>query len=111
VPTNYKEIAMIHVIAAIETVTGKKGEFLADFHTLIPLVRAEPGCIEYGSAVDVRTDFAAQIPFRENVVTVVEKWENVPALHAHMAAPHMLAWRERVKNWVVGVKVQIMEPA
>jgi len=101
---------MIFVIATIEVKSGKREAFLAEFHKNMPNVRAERGCIEYGPTVDVKTDIKAQIPLRENVVTIVEKWESLPALHAHLTAPHMATYRERVKDYVVGVTLQVLEP-
>jgi quinol monooxygenase YgiN len=101
---------MIFVIATIEVKPGKREVFLAEFHKNMPNVRAEKGCIEYGPSVDAKTDIKAQIPLRENVVTIVEKWESLDALHAHLAAPHMATYRERVKDLVVGVTLQILEP-
>jgi len=101
---------MIFVIATIEVKPGKREAFLAEFHKNMPNVRAEKGCIEYGPSADAKTDIKAQIPLRENVVTIVEKWESLDALHAHLAAPHMATYRERVKDLVVGVTLQILEP-
>jgi len=101
---------MIYVVVTIEVKPGKREAFLAEFHKNLPNVRAEKGCIEYGPAVDLKTEIKAQIPLRENVVTVVEKWESLPALQAHLAAPHMATYRERVKDYVAGVTLQILEP-
>ena len=101
---------MIFVIATIEVKPGKREAFLAEFNRNVPNVRAEKGCVEYGPTVDAKTDIKAQIPLRENVVTIVEKWEGLQALHAHLAAPHMVAYRERVKDYVVGTTLQILEP-
>jgi quinol monooxygenase YgiN len=101
---------MIFVIATIEVKPGKLEAFLAEFNRNVPNVRAERGCLEYGPTVDAKTDIKAQIPLRENVVTIVEKWESLQALHAHLAAPHMAAYRERVKDHVTGVTLQILEP-
>jgi len=101
---------MIFVIATIEVKRGKREAFLAEFNRNVPNVRAERGCLEYGPTVDAKTDIKAQIPLRENVVTIVEKWEGLQALHAHLAAPHMFAYRERVKDYVVGTTLQILEP-
>ena len=102
---------MIHVIAGIEVRPGTRDAFLEEFHRLIPKVRAEEGCLDYGAAADARTDVAAQIPYRENVVTIVERWESLDALKAHLAAPHMAEYREKVKDFVRSVTLQILEPA
>jgi quinol monooxygenase YgiN len=103
---------MIHVIATIELHAGKREAFLAEFHKIVAPVRAEVGCIEYGPTIDVAgTGIAAQLPLRENVVTVVEKWESLQALQAHLVAPHMLEYRPRVKDLVASVKIQVLQPA
>ena len=102
---------MIHVIATIETQPGKRAAFLQEFHALMPLVHAETGCFEYGPAVDLATPIPVQVPLRPEVVTVVEKWADLAALTAHLQAPHMLAYRDRVKDLVAGVKLQILQPA
>jgi quinol monooxygenase YgiN len=101
---------MIYVIATVEVKAGKREAFLAEFHRNIPNVRAENGCLEYSPTVDVKTDIKAQIPLRDNVVTVVEKWDSLPALQAHLGAAHMTAYRERVKDLVVGVTLQVLDP-
>jgi len=89
---------MIHVIATIELNAGKRESFLAEFKKVQPKVRAEDGCIEYGAAIDLQTAIAAQIPLRPDVVTLVEKWESLEHLNAHLVAPHMTPYREQVSR-------------
>ena len=101
---------MIYVIATVEVKPGKREAFLAEFHRNIPNVRAEKGCIEYGPTLDVQSELKAQIPLRDNTVTIVEKWESLQALHAHAQAPHMGVYRERVKDIVAKVTLQVLEP-
>ncbi len=102
---------MIHVIATVEAAPGKRSDLLAEMQKLVPLVRAEAGCLEYGPAVDVPTGLASQGPPRDDVVTVVEKWEGLDALKAHLAAAHMAEYRTRVKHLVVKVTLQVLQPA
>jgi len=102
---------MIHVIASIELGPNTREAFLREFHRVVPSVRAEKGCLDYGPCVDARTDIAAQLPVRPNVVTIVERWADLASLKAHLAAPHMAEYRTRVKDFVVGVSLQILEPA
>jgi quinol monooxygenase YgiN len=101
---------MIHVIATIELVPGQQESYLAELRKVVPLVRAEKGCIEYGPAIDLPTDIVAQGPPREHVVVIVEKWESLDALKAHLVAPHMTEYRGRVKGLVAGVKLQVLQP-
>jgi len=102
---------MIHVIATIEVAAGKRDEFLTEFRKNVPAVKAENGCLEYGPAIDLQTEFTVQIPLRPQVVTVVEKWESLAALTAHVTAPHMLSFRARVKDIVVKTSLQVLQPA
>ena len=44
-------------------------------------------------------------------VVVVEKWDNLDALNAHLVAPHMGSYREQVKDLVTGMNLQVLEPA
>ena len=46
---------MIHVIATVELNPGTRDKFLAEFRKIIPDVKAEAGCIEYGPAIDAET--------------------------------------------------------
>ncbi|MBT3344879.1 MAG: antibiotic biosynthesis monooxygenase [Gemmatimonadetes bacterium] len=102
---------MIHVLAMIDLKEGTREQFLQEFHGIVTEVRAEVGCIEYGPTIDVDTgNEKIQAP-RENAVTIVEKWESLDALSAHLVAPHMLAYRERVKDIVNGSTVYVTEPA
>ncbi|MFA5026681.1 MAG: putative quinol monooxygenase [Candidatus Methylomirabilota bacterium] len=101
---------MIHVIATIEVKPGKRDAVLAEFCRNLPNVRAEKGCLEYGAATDLSSGIAAQIPLRDDVMTVVEKWESLEALEAHLAAPHMAEYRSRVKDLVVKSSLQVLQP-
>lgn len=104
---------MIYVIATIEVTAGKRAEFLAEFQPLVPLVRAEAGCVQYGPAVDVATTLPGHVPAREHVVTVLEQWESLEALERHLIAPHMLQYRARVKEkrLVAATSLRILQPA
>lgn len=102
---------MIFVIATIEVADGHRDQFLAEFRKIVPAVRQEAGCVEYGPAVDAVTDIEAQQTKGHNTVTVVEQWESVAALKAHLAAAHMQEYRQRVKPLVTGMTLHILEPA
>lgn len=102
---------MIYVIATVEVAEGKRSEFLEEFHRVVPPVRAEEGCLEYGPAVDIPAGIDVQEPLRENVVTIMEKWKTLEALHAHLTTPHMKTYRGKVKTLVKGMKIQVLQPA
>jgi quinol monooxygenase YgiN len=102
---------MIHVIATIDLAPGTREDFLDVFRKLIPEVRAEQGCIEYGPAIDSQTDLENQTKVGADKVVVVEKWEDLAALKAHSIAPHMQAYRINVKEYVRGVQLLVLDPA
>jgi len=102
---------MIHVIATIQVVPNRRSEFLEEFRGIVSDVRAEKGCVEYGPTVDVDTGIAGLPAVREEVVTVVEKWESAEALDAHLKSAHMLRYREAVKELVAAVDIRVTEPA
>lgn len=102
---------MIHVLATIELKAGTREQFLTEFHGVMPAVHAEVGCLAYGPAVDATTDLPQQQRLGDDFVVVVEQWESLDALKAHLVAPHMLTYRERVKPFVANVRLQILQPA
>lgn len=101
---------MIHVIATINLAPGTRAEFLSHFAWVTPLVRAEDGCLEYQATTDLPTGLAVQPPERLDVVVVIEKWLTVDHLKVHLAAPHMTEYRDRVKDLVKGVSLQVLQP-
>jgi quinol monooxygenase YgiN len=102
---------MIVVLASIELNPGTRELFLAEFHKIVPQVLAEQGCIEYYPHIEYATDMPGQGAPNENLAVIVEKWETIEHLKAHLAAPHMLAYRPQVKDFVKHVRLQILEPA
>jgi len=99
---------MIHVIASIYIKEGRLSEFVEIFKLNIPNVLKEEGCIEYVPTVDVLTDLPPQ-ELDDNVVTIIEKWNSLDDLQAHLSAPHMLAYKENVKNLVDKVSLKILK--
>lgn len=102
---------MIHVVATLKVDPTRRGEFLAAFAELAPLVHAEDGCVEYGAAIDVPTSLPVQQMAGDDAVVVVEKWESVAALEAHLAAPHMVDFREKTADMLRGVSLLALQPA
>ena len=101
---------MICVLASIQLHEGRRAAFLEIFHANVPKVRQESGCIEYFPAVDIDAELSVQ-KVDENMVTVIEKWENLAALRAHLAAAHMLEYREKVKPLVKELSLKVLQSA
>jgi quinol monooxygenase YgiN len=102
---------MIHVIATIELNAGCQESFLKILNENIPKVRAEDGCLAYEPTVDIEPGLPIPVAVRENVVTIIEAWENLEALHAHLKTPHMAAYREAAKDFVRNLTLQVLQPA
>ncbi|MEZ6130962.1 MAG: putative quinol monooxygenase [Planctomycetaceae bacterium] len=101
---------MIIVIATITCRPGMRAAFLAEFAKIVPDVLAEQGCLEYGPTVDADTDLSNQ-NCSDDRVTIVEKWESLADLKAHLVAPHMEAYRPGVKDLVAASELRILEAA
>ena len=101
---------MIHVIASIHIKEGRVAEFLDIFKANIPHVLKEKGCVEYEPTIDLPTGLAPQ-ELNGNVVTIVEKWQSLEDLRAHLSAPHMLEYHKKVKNIVEKVILKVLERA
>jgi len=107
---NSDSSGMVNVIASIEVKEGHVEEFTKIFVANVPNVLAEKGCIEYSPTIDVSTNIGVQ-KTNKNIVTIIEKWESLDHLYAHLKAPHMNTYREKVKDIVVGVSIKVLKKA
>ncbi|MEZ6063238.1 MAG: putative quinol monooxygenase [Planctomycetaceae bacterium] len=101
---------MVIVVATISLKPGTRDLFLTEFRRIVPEVLNEAGCIEYGPTIDAATDIPNQNVDADRV-TIVEKWESVAALQAHLQAPHMLEYRPKVKDFVTASELRVLESA
>lgn len=102
---------MIHVIAVITAKPGQREPILTHFRANVPAVKAVKGCIGYGAAVDAEPALKFQTAFGPDTFLVVEKWESVDALKAHAAAPHMVAYGAKTKEFIASRVIHILQPA
>lgn len=101
---------MISVIASITVTEGELARFLKIFKAKLPLVRAEDGCIEYFPTIDVDSGLPVQVK-EPSTVTIIEKWQSLDALQAHLVTPHMLAYREETKDIIEKVSLKVLQEA
>jgi len=101
---------MINVIASIQVKEGKLSEFIKIFKYNIPKVLEENGCIEYLPTVDMPTGLPPQ-ELNSKVVTIIEKWDNLDDLQAHLSSPHMLEYRKQTKDFVEKMSVKVLKEA
>jgi len=99
---------VLHVVAEIRLRPGARDAFVAELRRVTPLVRAEDGCLAYEGALEVPTGLALQLPVRDDVLTVVERWRDEAALAAHLDAPHMHEHRARSAELTAGVTLRVL---
>lgn len=101
---------MIYVIADIELVKGKRDEYLRELNKVVPLVRRENGCLEYGPVRDAATGIPIQKMSSGDVVTLIERWSDPAALGAHLDTDHMKNYFTATANLVKGTGIRVLEP-
>ena len=101
---------MVHVLAVITAKPGRRDDILAAFRANVPTVHTEDGCIEYGATIDTEGVGDLQTRFGEDSFVVVEKWANLAALEAHIAAPHMAAYGAKTKDMIASRIIHVLSP-
>ena len=102
---------MIHVIATVELKPDCRAAYLEVLLGNVAAVKAEKGCLEYVPTIDVETDIPIHEKYGDDVVTIIESWQDVSALKNHFNEPHMLAYREKVKDLIKKVTIRVLQPA
>lgn len=100
---------MIHVIAKITTVPGKRPDVLTAFLANVPAVLAEKGCIEYQPVIDAKQGTDFQSDLGDDTFIVVEKWATLDDLQAHAKSEHMAAYGASVKGMIADRAVHVLE--
>ncbi|MEV6012255.1 putative quinol monooxygenase [Streptomyces sp. NPDC051976] len=71
----------IQLVILITALPGRGQDQIAAFERLAPIVRAEPGCLQY----DLH-----QVSGEPDRFVLIERWSSKEALAAHDATPHMI---------------------
>ena len=59
--------------------------------------------------IDTRSGLAAQDPLRDNTLVVVEKWESIAALNAHLKTVHMAEYFQKAEELRLSMSLQVLE--
>ena len=102
---------MLHVLAIITAKPGMRAAVLDALRANMPAVHAEPGCLEYGPAIDAEGMGSFQAALGPDTFVVVEKWADAAALKAHAAAPHMAAYASRTREMIASRVIHVLSPA
>lgn len=101
---------MIHVLAYVTAKPGQREAVLREFRAILPTVHAEKGCIEYAPVIDTGGLGNAPVKLGGDTFAVVEKWATEADLNAHAAAPHMTAYRAKVKELIAKQVLHVLAP-
>ena len=74
-----------------------RAEYIAKTCAIVDTVRAEKGCCEYLLLGDAVTDWEKPQRFGDRTLWMLEKWESIEALKAHLETPHMKAFGPTVR--------------
>jgi quinol monooxygenase YgiN len=102
---------MIRVIATVTLKEGKRKKYLQELYKIMPMVHIESGCIEYGPHIDADSGFPMQTKLGSDVVTIIERWQNLEALKKHSIARHMNTFRQATKEFIREMKLIVLTPA
>jgi len=80
---------MIIVVATITSKPGKRNEIISKSQKVISKTRMESGCISYELMASTED---------ENVLVMVERWENMESLQAHMQTPHFQSFGPSIEH-------------
>ncbi|UYU32504.1 putative quinol monooxygenase [Siccibacter colletis] len=101
---------MLTVIAEIRTRPGAhhRQAVLDAFAGIIPVVLQEEGCHGYAPLIDHNAQVSFQSTNPDSIM-MLEQWESVAHLEAHLQTPHMKAWSDAVKADVLETHIRILE--
>ncbi len=102
---------MIHVIATVKLKPGFRSAYLDVLLGNVDNVKAEAGCLGYEPTIDIDTDIPIHNKAGDDTVVIIEAWESVDALKNHFQEPHMLSYREKVKDMFDNVSIKVLKPA
>jgi quinol monooxygenase YgiN len=48
--------------------------------------------------------------WKDFVIKLIEAWETLEALYAHLKTEHLAAYRDAVQDYVAGLTVRVLKP-
>jgi quinol monooxygenase YgiN len=101
---------MLHLLVTMMVKEGRMKEFLAVCEELRPWVLREKGCQAYDYMREVASPLGVQEPIEADRVTLIECWESLDALKAHMETAHMKEAGKKMKDLRSSVTARVLEP-
>jgi quinol monooxygenase YgiN len=92
---------VIYVVAELRLKPGMADKAVVEARKVVAGTVKEDGCIFY--------DMHRSVNDADKLV-VVERWASREALDRHMHTPHLKAWREAGKEFILERKVEVITP-
>lgn len=86
-----------------------RAAYVEDTKKILATVRREEGCLEYRLLGDCGTDWDKPQRFGERTLWMVEQWDSVNSLKAHLETPHMKAFGPKVSGMMSGSTFHVLE--
>lgn len=86
-------------------------DYIAKTRAVVPAVRAENGCQMYTLLEDAETSWEKPMRFGERTLWMIEKWDSIDALKAHLEAPHMKAFGPTVRSMRASGTFHVLQEA
>ncbi len=96
---------MVYVVVSVRVKEDKLKDYIDLLKGAATTVRKEKGCIQYAPTVDLETGGVLPQTMDKNTVMLLEKWESMEALKAHLATPHMAEYFKKEKPLLAGPPV------
>jgi quinol monooxygenase YgiN len=106
---SYRRYRMIYVVVKVRVNEGKVREYIDLFKSVAETVRNEKGCVEYKPAVDAPG--APPDSVDKNTVFILERWNSMEDLQAHLGTSHMEVYFEKQKDLVIDSEIRVLEEA
>lgn len=88
-----------------------RADYIARTKAILGTVRKERGCLEYRLLGDCDTTWEKPQRFGDRTLWMLEKWESLHSLRAHLATPHMKAFGPKVSGLRSASSFHVLEDA
>ena len=88
----------VYVLCRFDLKPGNAAAYAAAVSEIVEKVRAEKGCISYTLVGDAESGMPKQQKFGKDVLWMLECWESVDALKAHLDSPHMKEFAPKARE-------------